>query len=676
MEFKEFKVKLQDNFKKISEDATHLFEVSVDKDELWETYLSNFPIGTNEIYRERRWHDCSCCRTFVKNFGNVVIIKDNKVKSIWDFEIGDTTYQPVIKALSEFIKSKVVSDIHISKLKKIGVDKNFETVDGKIKEWNHFYIELPSKFVDSSDRSVGDIKGSFRDIKNVFKRSLDEITEDSLLTVLELVSQNSLYKGEEWKSVLNQFLVLKREYSKLSLADKEIYTWEKSVIVGGVIGKIKNHSIGTLLINISEEMDLDLAVKKYEAIVAPENYKRSQPIYSKKMLEEAKKKLEKLGYVESLKRRFAVIDDITINNTLFCNRDSAKAMNSDIFDEMSEDIPVNPKAFSKIEEITINDFIKNVLPASESIEVMLDNKYMNNMVSLIAPNDIDSKTMFKWDNNFSWSYKNNVTDSMKERVKLAGGKVDGDLRFSIMWNEENDNKDDLDAHCIEANGNHIEFGKSGRVQSSSGMLDVDIINPTNEPAVENIIWTNISKMPDGVYKMFVNNYTNRGGKSGFRAEIEFNGQIYSFDYNKVIMTGRNVQVAEVTLLNGKFTIKEKLPSSVSSKEVWSLKTNKFIPVSIIMDSPNYWNRQKGIGNHHIFFMLKNCTNNENPLPFYNEFLNQELNEHRKVMEAMSSKLRIAYADNQLSGIGFSTTKRNKIIVRVTGQTKRMLKIKF
>ena len=60
-----FKETLQKHFEEMTKDVTHLFEVEVDKDELWNLYLDSFPDGTNEIYRERRYHDCSCCRHFI-----------------------------------------------------------------------------------------------------------------------------------------------------------------------------------------------------------------------------------------------------------------------------------------------------------------------------------------------------------------------------------------------------------------------------------------------------------------------------------------------------------------------------------------------------------------------------------------------------------------------------------
>lgn len=275
MEFVEFKKLLQKNFEEITQEATHLFEVEVDKDEMWSKYLDSYPPGTNEIFRKRREYDCSCCRQFIKNIGNVVVIKDNQTKTIWDFKIDDDTFQTVATSMDEYIKAHVVSNVYVSKLKAIGTNKNNELLDsGEVLTWDHFYLELPSKFVDKSQKTEGDIKSSYRDTRNVFARSLNEITEDSVLTVLELISQNSLYKGEEWQGVLNEFLKHKRAYDRLQTkTEKDNYTWEKSVAVGGAIGRIRNHSIGTLLVNISEDMDLDTAVKKYEVIVAPSNYK-------------------------------------------------------------------------------------------------------------------------------------------------------------------------------------------------------------------------------------------------------------------------------------------------------------------------------------------------------------------------------------------------------------------
>jgi hypothetical protein len=678
MEFRKFKNDLKENFEKLSQDATHLFEVEVDKEEMWNLYLDSFPEGTNEVYRERREYDCSACRHFIKSIGSAVVIKNNIVTTIWDFDTKSTTFQAVADSLSNYIKSKLVSNIYVSKVKTIGTKVNFEQTNKGVLEWQHLFVELPNKFVDSSDRSEGDIKGTYRDVRNVFKRSLDELTEDSVLTVLELIYSNTLYKGEEWKTNLETFLKLKREYELLKTDnEKENYTWEQSVKIGAVVGKIRNHSIGTLLINISDGMDLDEAVRKYEAIVAPSNYKRPKAIFTAKMLEDAQKTIEQLGYIDSLGRRYANLNDITVNNILFTNKDSAKILGTDnIFEEMKGDLPINAKKFSKVEEISIENFIKNVLPTTKEIEVLLENKHTSNMVSLIAPKIRDSKHMFKWNNNFSWAYSGNMTDSlMKERVKSAGGKVDGVLRFSIQWNDDAADNNDLDAHCVEPTG--IEICYSNKNSYTGGNLDVDIINPVkNVSAVENITWANKNKMLNGKYKFFVRCFNNNGGRSGFRAEIEFDGQIYSYDYNKELRKKEDIVVAEVILKNGEFTIVEKLPSTTSSKEVWVVKTNQFVPGSVMMYSPNYWDEQDSMGHRHCFFMLKNCINSESPNGFYNEFLKEDLMKHKHVFEALGGKMKVDAIENQLSGVGFSLTKRNELIVKTKGQSERIIKIQF
>ena len=685
-EFMFLKKKLYEHFNEMQKESNRLFEVDVDKDELWNTYLDSFSAGTNKIFRERREHDCSCCRQFIKNIGAAVVIKNNQMHTIWELDVKNTIYQPVCDALDSFVKAHAVKDIYTTKIPKIGTDYNFEEINGKAYRWDHFFLKLPDKFVNKTDRSNEEIKGEFRDTKNVFKRSLDEISMDALDTILELISTNTLYKGEEWKGVLTQFKEYKNEYDKLmSDFERDLYAWEKSVSAGMAIGRIRNHSIGTLLTNVSEGMDLDTAVKKYEQIVAPANYKRPKAIFTKRMLEDAKKTITELGYMDSLQRRFANLNDITVNNVLFSNKSAAKRMigADDIFGQMERDTVVNPKKFSKVEEISAQDFIDKVLPTAKEIEAFVENKHEKNFVSMIAPVNPDAKTMFKWNNGLSWAYSGNITDSdMKQNVKAAGGNVDGILRFSIMWNEGQNDNSDLDAHCKEPDGNEIYFGNCRKpsVSKCGGQLDIDITHPMEQmvgkPSVENITWADMSRMKPGVYKFFVNQYAARGSK-GFKAEIEFNGEIFAFEYNSPV--SGNVQVAEVTLdENGNFSIKEKLSgsSSISSREIWNVNTNQFVPVSVISYSPNYFDEQDGIGHRHLFFFLKDCVNSEEPNGFYLEFLDNDLMKHKRVFEALGAKCHVENTDDQLSGIGFSMTKRADLVVKVKGATERVMKIKF
>lgn len=536
----------------------------------------------------------------------------------------------------------------------------------------------------TSGDTIGTITGRLRDVRNVFKRSLEEISKDAIEAILDLIAQKSLYKGAEWRGILTEFLALHNEYHDLLVANKENYCWSKSVKVSGSIGKIRNHSIGVLLTNITQEMDLNEAVRKYEIIVAPTNYKRPKAIFTKKMIEQAQKTITELGYLDSLGRRHAMIEDITINNIQFANKDTMKQMSGDIFSDLKQDAVSNPKNFDKMDEVSIETFVKDILPRTTNIELYLENRHAPNLMSVIAPKIKDNKTMFKWNNNFSWAYAGNITDSMKERVKAAGGKVDGILRFSIQWNDDKYNPNDFDAHCIEPNRNHIWFQrKMPYIHPSTGRLDVDIIDPTeNIVAVENITWTDISKMQEGRYKFYVHNYTHRGGRDGFKAEIEYDGQIYSYEYNKELLSDDNVTVAEIEFsrAEGVRFIKS-LDSSVSSKTIWNIQTNQFHPVSVCMFSPNYWDGQdgsgfKGIGHKHYFFIMNQCKNPDQPNGFFNEFLKEDLLKHKRVFEALGSKMRVEQSTNQLSGLGFSSTKRNSVVCKLEGHISRVLKITF
>lgn len=683
--FKEFRTLLQKHFDEMVKDGAPLFITNADEDKLYNLYLDSFPAGTNPTFRKRREYDCSCCRRFVKNIGKLVSFMDGQMVTVWDFDTKSDVYQPVVDALAAYVKTcAVVNPYYVSRNMisdgKFGTEMNYEyDADHKaVRTWDHFAVEIPQRFIVNS-YDVSTKMAEWRDSANVFKRSLEELTMDAVDTVLELIAQNSLYRGKEFEGLVRGFKSDKQVYDRLPDEKKSAYVW---MAPGGASMnrlRIRNTAIGTLLVNLSEGMDVDAAVTAFEKVVAPANYKRPKAIFTKKMLEDAQKTVTELGYMNSLARRFATLDDITANNILFCNRDAAPRVMgaANPFEAMAKSLGTDPKKFGRAEEIGIEKFVKEVLPTAAGLELFMENRFSKNMVSLIAPQDKSAPSMFKWSNGFSWAYTGNMADSdIRENVKAAGGKVDGVLRFSIQWNDvpgEWDENDE-DAHCIEPDKNHIYYVRKWNSRTD-GRLDVDITSPLRDKvAVENITWPDIKKMKEGEYSFYVHCFASRGGKTGFRAEIEFDGNIYSFNYDKPLHGGQNVAVAKVTLKDGKFSIKEQLPSSTSTREIWGVNSNQFVPVSVAMYSPNYWDEQTGNGNRHYFFMLKDCVNPEKPNGFYNEFLKTDLLQHKRVFEALGSQMAVQSVDDQLSGVGFSETQHNSFIVKVQGATERVLKV--
>jgi len=115
---------------------------------------------------------------------------------------------------------------------------------------------------------------------------------------------------------------------------------------------------------------------------------------------------------------------------------------------------------------------------------------------------------------------------------------------------------------------------------------------------------------------------------------------------------------------------------MSIKDIWGVKSNTFSKVNVCMYSPNYWDGQESNGNKHYFFLMDKCKNDTSPRGFFNEFLNEKLQPHRKVFEALGSKMKVELSDDQLSGLGFSSTQRNSILMRVNGALTRVIKVTF
>jgi hypothetical protein len=645
-----------------------LFEVDLPKGALNDAYLAALP---EELRQE---HTCNCCRSFLNNYGNVVALKDGRVLTLWDFEV-EYPYNNVPAALHKLVSEAAICDYFVTTEKHLGTDFNVQLKDGKTIRWTHFYAQLLEEKRLRSAVSVDTVKGDFRTNQQVFERSLRELTIESTETVLDLIAQNSLYRGEEHKAVLEAFL--KHQKTVVLSLPSEIsnYAWEHAKKAP----RIRNTVIGSLLVDLSEGRPLDAAVASYEQKVAPANYRRPTALVTPAMLKKAEAELAELNMTESLIRRHATVDDIPVTEVLFVNRQTKapETTASSIFQSPLVLAAVDMKSLSKVEEVSAERFFAEVVPTATHIDVLFESKHAGNLVNLTAPADPEAPTLFSWPNGIAWTYKDGGADYVRERVKNAGGSVDGFLRISLAWS----NYDDLDLHVFEPSGREIYF--SDKVsRGTGGNLDVDMNaggGKTREP-VENVVYPTAAKMAPGKYHVRVHNYAKRESVDvGFTLEMEWDGHVLQYSYPKPLADKRAVEAATIHVDNDKSVAvewHEGMVQGVSAEqELYGLMTKNWYPVTLIAPSPNYWG-DSATGNRHTFFILPDARTEDDTRGFFNEFLTPGLRDHRKVFELLGSKVKVAPEGPQLAGLGFSSTQRAEVYCRVTDSFTRVIKVKF
>lgn len=666
--------------------AAQVFVTAVDGDALYQAYLASFPAGTDPMFAKSTEHDCSCCRQFLRRAGNVVTVEaSGTIHTIWDgaAEKAPHPYNEVAAALRRAVLEADLCDLYRVRDKEASfgaaVTRSLDKTSGKVITWDHLHTgQIPKSLQAEAPETV---RGEYRTTVQVFVRGLTELSPSAVETVISLVEGNSLYRGEEHKQALRQFQTAQQTFlSKPEGRERDVFAWTNA---HGPASRFRNTVIGTLVQDLSEGRDLDAAVQSFESKVAPQNYKRTTAIITPRMVQDAMATIAALDLESALERRFAVIGDISVNDVKWVDNSTKPLMKGGLGDAlMQHAAAANVRSVQeddqRAEPIGLDEFVAEILPKATSMELLLKGSHLGNLVSLTAPANPEPKQLFRWSNDFAWSYAGNVADSIAERVKKAGGKVDGaTLRVSLSWF----NSDDLDLHIHEPPGrgsagvlDHIYY--SNRRGWTGGVLDVDMnagSAQSREP-VENVVWMNT--ISSGAYKVVVNNFKKRETSDvGFVIEVENRGKLSHFSYNKALRDRQDVHVATLHVKNGIIENLElgdpAITASNLSQTKWGLQTEKYVKVNAVTMSPNYWG-DNAVGNRHTIFLLEGAKNDEPTRGIYNEFLHPRLERHRKVFEIIGDKTKCQPTEGQLSGVGFSSTKRESFLIRVQQGKKQRL----
>jgi len=676
--FKPFADKIAQRWDALS--AQELYRTNVSGDDLWDLYLASFPEGTNPIFRQRTEHDGSYDKAFIRRVGNIVAMDDQgNLQSIWDVEGLEFPYDCVASELAARVMAAAVTGVFRIDENKLGHVETYEKLDdGTTLTWNHFNCTIAKRHF---SKSIGEVTGELNTKAAVFKRGLEELSPEAFEIALDLIDSNSVYRGAEFRPSVKAFYDVQTAYLELPEGNaRTAFVWNN---IDFPAAKLRNTAVGTFLIDLTAgEMDVEKAVEVFGRKTDPLNYKRPTAIISQGMVNQAMKTIQELNLEPSLERRHARLSDVSVNDVLWVSNAAQAKMKGGLESLLAG--AVQQKSVStEGEDIRIEDFMANILPRARTLDVLLKNSLKNNLMSITAPVHEGTEPLFKWGNDFAWSYNGNIADSMREAVVARGGSVTGAFRFTHQWNYRERNASLMDLHVFMPGWNghgdqlcHDNYGNNERVgwnyrthPRSGGHQDVDYVTaaPVGYVPVENITFPSFDRMPDGDYICKIHNWSLRAPtEGGFKAEIEFNGQIFQYERESAMKHKEWQPVATVTKRGSDLSIKHHMPCGSAPQEVWGLKTEQFVPVATVMLSPNFW-EGKAIGNKHWFFLLDGAKNPEPTRGIYNEFLRSDLEQHRKVFEVLGSKTKCEPTDDQLSGVGFSSTKSESVTIRVTGE---------
>lgn len=638
-----------------------LVRANVSKQDLYSTYLENFKPEDNPIFRTNTVHDCNTDRGFLNAIGNIVgIAEDNTIETLWDVKVPDM-YQPSVDALHNLVVNAHINAPMCWHSAKLGEKSNISVSPNSLGEtFHHLYGELHSRYVtEDSAPIIGEVNTE----RQTFLRVVTELSIESLETTLDLINQNLLERGEVSRPKLERIIKLHKEYNALPEDKKAAYSWRMAVTNKGYLPRFSS-AILVATKDIEDGTGLVDVVNKYNSSVVGATYQRVSAVVSAAQVKTVQKFLTENDYMDGLEKRHAKSSDMSINDVLYA-AGSVKFKDTNVFDELLEDTLAR-EGSSKVggTPISFDSFINNVVPDAKNISLFLEPSMKGNLCNIISQKVAGAKSVHPWGNGSSWSYNGDKADAVMERVKAAGGVHDADNCLTLHW----DYTDDLDIHLETPEGKVYH----GVRRKSGAELDVDMnVHGESTSPVENIFFAN--GVPSGKYRLSVHNYTRRSSGQGFGIRVAAGGEITNYSYDKVVANQAWVQCLTFTGHKGKITdikLEKGLVSTGGTKEeMWGLKSSTYVPVDMVMLSPNFWEGKRH-GHKHYMFMLRDCKNPESVRSFYNEQLCSELKPHRKVLEYIGGRLRVDYSDEQMAGVGFSESKPREVNLKVVTKSGR------
>lgn len=355
-----------------------LFKTDAD---LWDIYLDAFPES------ERQYHDCHACKEFIRKFGALAVIdEDGGIRSpIWSQY--DAPADTVIAAtrMRRAVEKAKITGVFLSSEPRWGTP-----ITGI---WRHFAITPPREILYRSlTMTAGQAMAEKLQDYITLRRALAEFKLPILEMAVSIIDSETLYRSEKVAGPAKWLRDLQQASSQFAGKRKDNIIWRAVATAPAGFCHPRSSMIGTLLEDLASDMPYEQVARRFKDNMHPLQYQRPQAAPSIGNIEQAEKIVEQMGIANSLKRRYARIEEI---EAIWRPKEPENNQSGGIFDHLknAEEKEINLPA----KRMTWKKFESEVLPKAERIEYWAPARQVN-IYAMVTAADQAAPPIIQWDN--------------------------------------------------------------------------------------------------------------------------------------------------------------------------------------------------------------------------------------------------------------------------------------
>lgn len=385
------------------------YESTVDeKTPLFTTNAGNlYDLLLDCIPEEARQHyNCNACRHFVNRYGGLVKIDEKTGKQtpvMWP-EKAPAFFAEAVKKIRRKVSTATVTGVFITSERELGTP-----VTGS---WAHMAVKVPEYMMFRSRlKNASQEAAEKAEDYGLLATAIGKYRIETVETAVNLLRSEALYRSEKVLGVAEWFLEVLRlvegERDTRNKTTRNII-WYKAATAPTGFCHISSSVIGTLLDDIEAGYAYSTVSRKFAEKMNPLQYQRPQAAPAAGNVARAEEIVEKLEIANSLKRRYARLDEI---QTIWEPAPAKKAggVSAGVFARVATKEQLREAPASMIGPaipITWEKFQRTVLGSARKIEFYVSGDD-DNYTAILTAEDPAAPPIILWDteehrNPFSW----------------------------------------------------------------------------------------------------------------------------------------------------------------------------------------------------------------------------------------------------------------------------------